>query len=79
MAPRALTQAEPKLEPWLDLLLVKSAIVDEQVPVGIIAGGDGRPIVARLLGNCVRQLSTGRCSPVDYVDQSISRLLAWVR
>lgn len=70
------TEAETEFEARRDVVLVKMAVVDEEIKVVVVAVGHSGTVVASLLCNRVRQLAAGRCSTIEDVDEAVSRLLA---
>lgn len=70
-----LTQTESKLEAGGNVVLVESAVVDEQIPVGIVARGDRGTVVRCLLRDGVGQFARGRCGAVYDVYETVSRFL----
>jgi hypothetical protein len=72
-----LTKTEAKLEARCDLLLIETAVVDEQVPVAIIARHDLSAVVTCLLGDGVRQLAAWGGDTVEDVDETVTGFLAY--
>ena len=72
-----LTQSEPELEAWFNLLLVKSAVVDEEVPGIVVSAYDVCAVVTSFFGDCIWELSAGRSNTVEDIGKTVSRLLTY--
>ena len=73
---KMLTKTETEFVAWLDVVLVKVAVVDEEVPGCVVAGCDCRAVVGRLLGDRVGKFTAGGGGAVKDIYETVAGLLA---
>jgi hypothetical protein len=71
------TKSKAELEARFNVVLVKPAVVDEEVPGVVVSANDACAVIAGLFGDGVRELPAGRGNAVENISEAVSGFLAW--